>query len=399
MVVRRAARLDAHGPPSRALARRAPVPRAATRGRAPFLDAALRGGVDVVQLRDKRSTTRPGRRGARLPRGLPTSTARCSCSTTAPSWSRRAAPTACTWARTTRPCAQARASGRPGSARRPLTHSPAQVDAATGGVDYIAVGPVHETPTKPGRPAVGLDARAPRGARSARVPWFAIGGIDAHDDRPGGCGRGARAMVVVRAITEAADPGAAARALREALDAARCTRRPRWGNVAASDAGRRGEPRPARSGGPLPRRRPPPEPWSPSRTGWQPATPAAGEGRRGARRARAAGRGGAAHGGDGRGDRGRRAHARERRRLRRRRAGRATRTTSPGCVIVLGDHARRRRRDVAGALLGGARLRGAARHHDRSSPRLSLAVASNLEGGRCSASCVLGGGGDALLAS
>ena len=57
------------------------------------------------------------------------------------------------------------------------THSIEQADAATG-VDYFAVGPVHATPTKEGRPAIGLDP-VRHAARTAGVPWFAIGGIDA----------------------------------------------------------------------------------------------------------------------------------------------------------------------------------------------------------------------------
>lgn len=104
------------------------------------------------------------------------------------------------------------------------THDEAQVDAAVSqpGVDYFCVGPTWPTPTKPGRPAPGLDllshaaARAPvEGGR----PWFAIGGIDlAGLDEV--MARGARRAVVVRAITEADDPGHAAsefaRRLREA---------------------------------------------------------------------------------------------------------------------------------------------------------------------------------------
>jgi thiamine-phosphate pyrophosphorylase len=85
-------------------------------------------------------------------------------------------------------------------------------------VDYIAVGPVHATPTKPGRPAVGLEP-VRHAAAHARVPFFAIGGIDAAN-----LGEvmeaGARRIVVVRAIAEAPDPGTAARALRGALDTA-----------------------------------------------------------------------------------------------------------------------------------------------------------------------------------
>ena len=87
------------------------------------------------------------------------------------------------------------------------------------GVDYIAVGPVHATPTKPGRPAVGLEPIR-YAAAHARVPWFAIGGLDAGNvDEV--IDAGARRIVVVRAITEATDPRAAAGALCSALDAAR----------------------------------------------------------------------------------------------------------------------------------------------------------------------------------
>ena len=98
------------------------------------------------------------------------------------------------------------------------THAPAQLAAALpAGPDYVAVGPVHATPTKPGRPAAGLGyvRHAARDA-PAGLPWFAIGGIDPHTIGAV-VEAGARRVVVVRAITEAADPAAAAAALRDAL--------------------------------------------------------------------------------------------------------------------------------------------------------------------------------------
>ena len=82
--------------------------------------------------------------------------------------------------------------------------------------DYIAVGPVYETPTKPGRAPVGRELVA-YAARHATVPWFAIGGID-EKTLPEVMAAGARRAVVVRAITEAADPVTAAARLRHALD-------------------------------------------------------------------------------------------------------------------------------------------------------------------------------------
>jgi thiamine-phosphate pyrophosphorylase len=81
--------------------------------------------------------------------------------------------------------------------------------------DYIAVGPVHATPTKEGRPPVGLEL-VRYAATHAKQPWFAIGGIEASNVRDV-VEAGATRVAVVRAIFEADDPGQAARELRDAL--------------------------------------------------------------------------------------------------------------------------------------------------------------------------------------
>lgn len=95
------------------------------------------------------------------------------------------------------------------------THGPEQLDAAAG-MDYIAVGPVYATPTKPGRPAIGLEP-VRYAAEHAGVPFFAIGGID--PDSVGEVVRaGARRVAVVRAIVDAEDPAGAARQLRAAVE-------------------------------------------------------------------------------------------------------------------------------------------------------------------------------------
>ncbi len=97
------------------------------------------------------------------------------------------------------------------------THDPAQIDAAHElPVDYIGVGPVHSTPTKPGRPAVGL-ALVTYARREARLPFFAIGGIDA-GNADSVLAAGAERLAVVRAIAEAGDPERAARRLRSAVE-------------------------------------------------------------------------------------------------------------------------------------------------------------------------------------
>jgi thiamine-phosphate pyrophosphorylase len=98
------------------------------------------------------------------------------------------------------------------------THSIEQADAgARSGADYIAVGPVHATPTKEGRPAIGLEPIRHAAAHITSLPWFAIGGIDQHtvgDVVAAGAGR----AVIVRAIAHAEDPEAVTRALRAALE-------------------------------------------------------------------------------------------------------------------------------------------------------------------------------------
>jgi thiamine-phosphate pyrophosphorylase len=93
------------------------------------------------------------------------------------------------------------------------THTPEQVDAAERDpdVDYLGVGPVFETATKPDVEPVGL-ALVRYAASHARKPWFAIGGIDEHR-RPIVANAGAGRIAVVRAIRDAADPRAAAEAL------------------------------------------------------------------------------------------------------------------------------------------------------------------------------------------
>jgi thiamine-phosphate pyrophosphorylase len=92
------------------------------------------------------------------------------------------------------------------------THSPEQWDAAAPEADYLCIGPVWETPTKPGRPAAGLDAVRHAAAGGEVHPWFAIGGIT-QENLPEVLDAGATRIVVVRAITEDGDPAEAAKAL------------------------------------------------------------------------------------------------------------------------------------------------------------------------------------------
>jgi len=101
------------------------------------------------------------------------------------------------------------------------SHSPAQADAAAAepGVDYFCAGPVWTTPTKPGRPSTGTGLLAHVAQQAPARPWFAIGGISlARLDEV--LAAGATRVVVVRAITEADDPAAAARSFAQRLAAA-----------------------------------------------------------------------------------------------------------------------------------------------------------------------------------
>lgn len=103
------------------------------------------------------------------------------------------------------------------------THDPAQAAGAAGqvGVDYFCTGPCWPTPTKPGRPAAGLDLVRRTAARAPDRPWFAIGGIETTQRLNEVLAAGADRVVVVRAITEASDPQAAAAAFAQRLCSSR----------------------------------------------------------------------------------------------------------------------------------------------------------------------------------
>ena len=183
-----------------------------------FLDAVLGGGVDVVQLREK---------------GLEARAEIALCEVVAEAAARHGA----LWSVNDR--ADVASVVRPdvlhlgqddlpvAAARRILgadvligrsCHDEQQVRDASlqNGVDYFCVGPTWPTPTKPGRPAPGLPLTRFAAALDTGRPWFAIGGIDA-DNLDEVLAAGARRVVVVRALTEAADPAAAAAALKARL--------------------------------------------------------------------------------------------------------------------------------------------------------------------------------------
>jgi thiamine-phosphate pyrophosphorylase len=184
-----------------------------------FLEAALRGGVDMIQLRDKSLDDDALVSAAREFRAAADAAGALFILNDRPDLVAACAADGVHLGQDDGSVQAARASIGPGRILGRSTHAPAQAAAAAADpdVDYLAVGPVHATPTKPGRPAAGL-AYVDWAAANVSKPWFAIGGIDA-----GTVGavsaRGATRIVVVRAIAAAADPESAARVLRERLEA------------------------------------------------------------------------------------------------------------------------------------------------------------------------------------
>jgi thiamine-phosphate pyrophosphorylase len=181
------------------------------------LEAALRGGVDVFQLRDKDATDAEILEAAGEARELCARHASLLIVNDRPDLAVAVDADGVHVGQDDLPVDEARAIAGRERLLGLSTHGAGQADAAEHqDVDYIAVGPVHATPTKLGRPEIGLDP-VRHAAAHVTHPWFAIGGID---DRNVGdaVAAGARRIVVVRAIAEADDPERAARALRAALD-------------------------------------------------------------------------------------------------------------------------------------------------------------------------------------
>jgi thiamine-phosphate pyrophosphorylase len=184
-------------------------------GALPVVEPALRGGVDLVQLRDKALDDEG------LVAAAAAFRARCRAHgalfvlNDRPDLVAAAGADGVHVGQDDMPVAEARALVGPERLVGLSTHAPAQLAAARG-VDYVAVGPVHPTPTKPGRPAAGLRYVRHAAAHPPAVPWFAIGGIDLATIGDV-VAAGASRVVVVRALTQAADPEGTARALRAAL--------------------------------------------------------------------------------------------------------------------------------------------------------------------------------------
>jgi thiamine-phosphate pyrophosphorylase len=180
--------------------------------------AAVAGGVDIVQLREKHLPDDQLVAVAKAMRALCERVGALLIVNDRPLVARQAGADGVHVGQEDTPVAGARELVGPDMLIGLSTHTPAEIDAQDAEqADYIGVGPVHETPTKPGRPAVGTEL-VRYAAAHARVPFFAIGGLHTGNLGPT-IEAGARRAVVLRAIAEADDPERAARALRNLLDA------------------------------------------------------------------------------------------------------------------------------------------------------------------------------------
>jgi thiamine-phosphate pyrophosphorylase len=182
-----------------------------------LLAAALRGGADMVQLRDKSASEDDLLAAARTFRAVCDEHEALFWVNDRPELALACAADGVHVGQDDAPVADVREQVGPDVLIGLSTHSPEQFDAALGSAaDELSVGPVWETPTKEGRPAAGLSFVRHAARRGGTRPWFAIGGID-RGNVDEVVAAGARRIVVVREIRDAADPEAAAAALRAAL--------------------------------------------------------------------------------------------------------------------------------------------------------------------------------------
>jgi thiamine-phosphate pyrophosphorylase len=175
-----------------------------------FLEAAIRGGVDIVQVREKEL---PDRELLRVLEGARETTRELGVPLVVNDRPDLAVLCGADFVHVGQGDLPVEAARRFGLGVGLSTHTRREIDSAD--ADYIGVGPVYATPTKEGRQPVGLEL-VRYAAERARAPWFAIGGIDASNVGEV-VAAGARRIAVVRAIGEADDPERAASDLRGAL--------------------------------------------------------------------------------------------------------------------------------------------------------------------------------------
>jgi thiamine-phosphate pyrophosphorylase len=188
----------------------------------PLLRAALNGGVDIVQLRERALDRRAIERHAATFRRLADTYSALFTVNDDPALASSCGADGVHLGQDDTPIAEARAVLGPDAIIGLSTHSEEEIAEASEAIganrpDYISVGPIWETPTKEGRPAVGLGL-IEHAAAHASLPFYAIGGIDPSNAAQV-VAAGAERLCVVRAIRDGPDPGAAAAELRRAFAA------------------------------------------------------------------------------------------------------------------------------------------------------------------------------------
>jgi thiamine-phosphate pyrophosphorylase len=185
---------------------------------APFLDAVLAAGVDIVQLRDKGLEAREELALLEVFADACRRHGRLLAVNDRADLALAAGADVLHLGQDDLPVAVARQILGPRPVIGRSSHSPAQarVAASEPGIDYFCAGPVWATPTKPGRPGTGLSLISQVATSSPARPWFAIGGI-ARANLDDVLAAGATRIVVVRAITDAEDPAAATASLKSRL--------------------------------------------------------------------------------------------------------------------------------------------------------------------------------------
>lgn len=175
-----------------------------------FLDAVLAAGVDLVQLRDKAATPDEVRAAAPVFRVLADRHGALFILNDDPALAVACSADGVHVGQDDPTPGQSRAVVGPDLLIGRSTHTTEEFDRGLGeDCDYLTVGPVHATPTKAGRPAIGLGPVGHAARVGADRPWFVTGGMS--EETAGAVlAAGGKRLVVVRGLTEACDPAAAA---------------------------------------------------------------------------------------------------------------------------------------------------------------------------------------------
>ena len=180
------------------------------------IEAALRGGVDIFQLREKELGRRAVELAAHTARRLCDNYSALFIVNDDPELARAVDADGVHLGQTDTSPAAAREILGADALIGLSTHTPEQIDAAAvEPVDYISVGPIWPTPTKEGRPATGLELIGYAATHSA-LPFFVIGGIDSGNAAEV-VAAGAHRLCVVRALRDTDSPDTVAGELRRAL--------------------------------------------------------------------------------------------------------------------------------------------------------------------------------------